>query len=91
VEVYRSDFYCRIENDLAKIESKSGITVDALKTFAKNHQNLLYPVFKLQHHLQESVLGVSFWERASERRIELSHGKYVSLSDLMLLVPDTPT
>jgi hypothetical protein len=48
-------------------------------------------VFKLQHHLQESVLGVSFWERASERRIELSHGKYVSLSDLMLLVPVTPT
>ena len=72
---------------MEKIGDKtSGITVEALKKFAKNHQNLLYPVFKLQRHLQDNVLGVSFWTRASERRIQLCKGKYVTLADLMLLV-----
>lgn len=71
---------------MEKINDKRGITVDALKTFAKNHQALLYPVFKLQHHLQENVLGTAFWEKASQRRIQLSKGKYVTMSELMLLV-----
>jgi deoxyinosine 3'endonuclease (endonuclease V) len=60
--------------------------VDVLKKFAKNHQNLLYPVFKLQHHLQENVLGANFWIKASQRRVQLSKGKYVTLEELMQLV-----
>lgn len=79
----------RIQQELAKIDDKSGITVDALKKFAKTHQALLYPVFKLQHHLQESVLGTAFWEKASERRIQLTKGKYCTMSELMLLVSVT--
>ena len=46
----------------------------------------MFPVFKLQNHLQERVLGIRFWEKASERRIQLSKGKYVKLSELMRLV-----
>ena len=75
----------RIENELNKLD-QSGITVEDLKKFARNHQHLMFPVFKLQNHLQERVLGRRFWEKASERRIQWSKGKYVKLSELMRLV-----
>eukprot|EP01032_Pedospumella_encystans_P023264 gene23264-26333_t len=43
--------------ELHKIDDDGdGISIEALKTFGKHHQALLYPVFKLQHHMQESVL-----------------------------------
>ena len=73
--------------ELHKIDDDGdGISIEALKTFGKHHQALLYPVFKLQHHMQESVLGTGFWHKASDRRVELSKGKYVTMGDLLNLV-----
>ena len=72
--------------ELRKLDHTNGISVDVLKAFAKIHQTLLFPVFNLQRHLQEQVMGVSFWERASERRVQLSKGKYVTLGELMQMV-----
>ncbi len=73
--------------ELHKIDDDGdGISIEALKTFAKHHQALLYPVFKLQHHMQESVLGTGFWHKASDRRVELCKGKYVTMGDLLNLV-----
>lgn len=67
-------------------DTGDGISIAALKEFGKHHQALLYPVFKLQHHMQENVLGVAFWRKASNRRVELCKGKYVTMSDLLYLV-----
>jgi len=67
-------------------DTGDGISIAALKEFGKHHQPLLYPVFKLQHHMQENVLGVAFWRKASNRRVELCKGKYVTMSDLLYLV-----
>ena len=76
--------------ELHKIDDDGdGISIEALKTFAKHHQALLYPVFKLQHHMQESVLGTGFWHKASDRRVELCKGKYVTMGDLLNLVSFT--
>jgi len=73
--------------ELHKIDDDGdGISIEALKTFGKHHQALLYPVFKLQHHMQESVLGTGFWHKASDRRVELCKGKYVTMGDLLNLV-----
>jgi hypothetical protein len=47
---------------------------------------MLYPAFQLQYMLQGKVLGHAFWSHCSNRRIELSKGKYVALRDLMELV-----
>jgi hypothetical protein len=47
---------------------------------------MLFPVFNLQHQLRCNVLGERFWDKASNRRLELSKGRYVTMSDLMLLV-----
>lgn len=76
----------RVLAELEKIDSSTGINLPAFKKFTKTHQGLLFPVFNLQHQLRTSVLGTSFWERASGRRVELSKGQYVTMSDLMLLV-----
>lgn len=78
-----------VERELEKFGDKTSvITVEAFKKFAKENENLLYPVFKLQRHLQDNVLGVSFWTRASERRVQLCGAEYVSLANLMLLHMD---
>ena len=79
-------FLFRICIEIKKLDEKSEIDIDIFKTFARTHQALLFPVFNLQHQLQVSVLGSAFWERASGRRIEISKGHYVTLSELMQVV-----
>jgi hypothetical protein len=76
-----------MQAELRKLDKKkTGITIEALKKFARTHQALLFPAFKLQHHLQTKVLGANFWERASGRRVELSAGKYIEMGELMRVV-----
>ena len=79
-------FLVRMQIELRKLDHSKGISIEVLKSFAKVHQALLWPVFELQHHLQEQVMGVAFWEKVSERRVELSNGQYVPLSDIMQIV-----
>ncbi len=67
-------------------EDGDGIKIQALKVFGKHHQALLYPVFTLQRHMQEKILGMHFWQAASARRVELCKGKYVTMADLLHLV-----
>lgn len=68
------------------MEKNGTFNVERFAEFAKTHQNMLFPAFTLQNMLQEKVLGRSFWGKCSERRIELSKGKYISLRELMELV-----
>jgi len=72
-----------VESEMRKLNKQKGVNIEAFKEFSKTHQNLLFPVFKLQLQMQTAVLGTRFWERASERRVQLSKGKYVTISELM--------
>lgn len=75
-----------ILHELEKIERNGTFNVEKFAEFAQYHQALLFPAFQLQHMLQEKVLGVNFWRKCSERRIQITKGKYVALKDLMYLV-----
>lgn len=68
------------------MSSKIVFTVEKFTKFAKTHQNMLFPAFQLQLHLQNRIMGQRFWERCSNRRIELSKGKFVTIAELMQLV-----
>jgi hypothetical protein len=71
---------------LTKLEKAEKFSAEKFAEFAKYHQGMLYPAFQLQYMLQGKVLGHSFWSKCSDRRIELSKGKYIALKNLMELV-----
>lgn len=78
--------YLSAQAELRKIDGKTGMNLTSFKKFTQHHHGVMFPAFQLQHQLQRSVLGVGFWHRASERRVQLSKGKYVTLSELMRMV-----
>lgn len=71
--------------ELHKVEAKGAFTIERFTKFVRTHQEMLFPAFQLQLHLQEKVCGRSFWKRCSNRRVELSSGKFVTMGDLMQL------
>lgn len=72
--------------ELKKIEREGNFNTKKFSEFAKSHQNMLFPAFNLQLHLQNKVLGRSFWERCSKKRYELSKGKYITMAELLDMV-----
>ncbi len=60
-----------------------GVDVDTFRAFAIKHQALLYPAFEIQREIQVKILGEEFWHFLATRRIELSHGVYVPISEFM--------
>jgi len=72
-----------VEAELKKLDGKKGLNIEVFRTFARTHRGLLFPAFKLQRQLQSAVLGEAFWETASNRRVQLSKGKYMKMADLM--------
>lgn len=70
-------------HELKQIEKHGTFNVGKFAEFAKYHQGMLFPAFQLQYMLQGKILGHSFWSKCSDRRIELSKGKYISLRELM--------
>ena len=47
-----------------------GVTPRAFDAFCRRHPALLFPAFQFQQILRKRVLGVSFWERAAEKRVQ---------------------
>ena len=78
---------CRVDMELQSIDARTSINLPAFRKFTKTHQALLFPAFQLQNQLQRKVLGVAFWHRASNRRVEMCNGNYVTMSTLMQMVP----
>jgi hypothetical protein len=72
--------------EVRKIEKGGSFTIQKFVEFAKYHQNMLFPAFQLQLNLQTKVIGTKFWKKCSQRRIEISKGKFVTLVQLMELV-----
>lgn len=52
----------------------------------ETHQSLLFPAFKVQFNLRESICGVSFWDSCARRRVEISKGRYMAIKDIIELV-----
>lgn len=70
--------------ELAK--EKGTFNIAYFREFMKKHPAMLFPAFQLQHGLRQRVLGVRFWERASNRRLEVCKGRHVPVSRFLELV-----
>ena len=76
----------RVLQELKKIEKKTHLDAEKFFEFCRYHNAMLFPAFQLQLKLQETVMGRSFWEKCTNRRVELSKGTYVTMGDLMEMV-----
>lgn len=77
-----------IANNMHSLDEMGEIDAEAFCKFAKNHNALLFPAFEMQTALQTATLGTAFWQHNSERRIEISKGRFVPIGKLMELVRD---
>lgn len=68
------------------MEKKGDIDIDEFTKFSKYHHALLFPAFQMQSSLQRNILGVSYWNKHANRRIEISKGEYLSIHQFMALV-----
>ena len=59
-----------------------GITVDALLDFTISHPAILLPAFTIQTKLQRNSLGEHFWKSYSAKRLQLSNGQHITISQL---------
>lgn len=69
----------RIRKDILSMDRKSFFTIDKFREFVRSHPALLFPAFKMQLALQHTVLGTSFWQRCSGKRVRLSDGRRVKI------------
>ena len=71
----------RISLELQQFEEKKqNFDAEKFHKFMLYHQAMLFPAFQMQQALQRKILGTSFWERQSERRLKDTNGVYVSIS-----------
>lgn len=61
-------------------------TIDRFRTFAKTRQAMLFPPFQMLQALQARIMGISFWERQSDKRMKLSNGKFLSVGQFIAAV-----
>ena len=76
-----------VERELEMLHRKDGaVSIEDFTVFARNHPALLFHAFRMQESIQDFVLGRTFWEYYSERRIEISKGRlYVPVSEFVQL------
>lgn len=51
-----------------------------------NHQVLFTDIFTLQRRMRKRTLGIAQWHAVGQRRVQLMPGKFIQVSELMLLV-----
>lgn len=72
-----------VYEEIEKLDLNGDINTDSFREFARTHPALLFPAFQIQEYLQRRVLGIEFWEYYSNKRLELSKGCYVPISEFM--------
>lgn len=53
--------------------------MNSFSTFAVHHALLLMPAFTHQQRMRERLGGETFWRPATEKRLEISSGQYISI------------
>eukprot|EP01039_Chlorochromonas_danica_P007795 gene7795-8606_t len=71
--------------DLRELRGGGDVTLGRFLEFSRTHHSLLFPAFQLQLALKKSLLGVSFWEKHSERRVKTSSNKYIKIKDILAM------
>lgn len=75
----------RINDKIESITLKD-VNKDVFRDFTKRHPALLFPAFEMQRVLQKHCLGAKFWKRITQKRIELSDGKFLSVGEIIELI-----
>jgi hypothetical protein len=61
------------------------VDINTFRKFAKQHQALLFPAFMMQTKMQSKILGCRFWSSLANKRIEISKGRYIPISEFLKL------
>lgn len=75
----------RVIVDLRELRGGGDVNLARFLEFSRTHHSLLFPAFQLQLALKKSLLGVSFWEKHSERRVKTSSNKYIKIKDILAM------
>lgn len=59
------------------------IGVEQFKNFAFNHPALLFQAFNVQEVCRARIMGKPFWYWHSSKRLQISKGEFVSISDFL--------
>lgn len=75
-----------------KIESMTlrDINKDVFREFTRRHPALLFPAFELQRVFQKHCLGEAFWKKLTQKRIDLSDGKFLSVGEIIEMLNHEP-
>jgi hypothetical protein len=73
-------------NELRNYKKKGIFDLHQFSRFARTHQQMLFPAFQMQLKLQDKVMGRKFWEKCTNKRVEWTHGHFMSMADLMEMV-----
>jgi len=62
------------------------VDINEFVEFARTHPGLLFPAFNIQEIIRNRVLGAAFWEHHSQKRIQISKGKYTTIGNFMVRI-----
>lgn len=73
-----------LENELLKIQlSGEDVDVEQFRTFSTNHPALMFHAFQIQEGIRLRVMGTEFWQEYSDKRMHISKGVWVPISDFL--------
>lgn len=81
-----SHYAKQVLNDLGELHQGGAVTLLRFLEFTRTHHSLLFPAFQMQLALKKALLGVHFWERHAERRVQISFNSYIKIKDLLAMV-----
>lgn len=62
------------------------ITIEGFRPFCQVNTVLMLPLLAVQSKLRTAAMGADFWEKMSNRTLELQKGKFVKLRELLVQV-----
>jgi len=62
------------------------ITIEGFRPFCQINTVLMLPLLAVQSKLRTTAMGTDFWEKMSNRTLELKKGKFVTLRELLVQV-----
>lgn len=65
------------------VAGMSTIGISEFSEFARTHPALLFKAFQMQESIRNRILGKFFWEQFSIRRLKISKGLYVPISNFL--------